>query len=360
MGDADRPGGLAVLGWDAAWAGAFEPHAAVGRAARVVGVDRGAVDLLPAEGPTRATLGGDLLAAMAEDPSSGPCAGDWGVVRSWPDGRDTVEVLLPRRTAFVRGAASGESRPQVLAANADDVLVTVSLALDPDLGRLERLLALAWESGATPSVVLTKSDLASDAEWVAADVAAAAPGAGVLVVSALTGDGMDALAALAAPGRTLALLGQSGAGKSTLVNALAGRDVQRVDDVGAVGKGRHTTVRRELVPLPGGAMLLDTPGLRGVAVVALEEGLELAFPEIDELAASCRFADCAHDGEPGCAVADAVAGGELAERRLESWRKLRREAAWMARRSDARLMAAERRKWVAISKSVRRSGVVRP
>jgi len=240
------------------------------------------------------------------------------------------------------------------------VLVTVSLAVEPDLGRLERMLTLAWESGAQPVVVLTKSDLVADAEYVAADVAAAAPGAAVLVVSAVTGAGMGALRERAAPGRTLALLGQSGAGKSTLVNALAGADLQRVDEVGARRKGRHTTVRRELVVLPGGALLLDTPGLRGVALVSVDEALERAFPEIEELATGCRFTDCVHDHEPGCAVTGAVASGDLPVRRLESWRKLRREAAWMARRSDARLMAEERRRWGAVSRSVRRSGVVRP
>ena len=268
--------------------------------------------------------------------------------------------MLPRRTAFRRAVAGRASCEQVLAANADDALVVVSLAVEPDLGRLERLVALAWDSGAQPVVVLTKADLVTDAALIAEDVAAAAPGVEVLVVSAVSGEGMDELAARAAHGRTLALLGQSGVGKSTIVNALVGAEVLAVADVGVHGKGRHTTVRRELVPLPGGGLLLDTPGLRSVGLGLVEDGLELAFPEVEELAAQCRFGDCAHDGEPGCAVVAAVESGELPLRRLESWRHLQREAAWMARRSDVRLRALERRKWTAVYRSLRRDGVVRP
>jgi ribosome biogenesis GTPase / thiamine phosphate phosphatase len=347
-------------GWDDAWAQLDEGVSAPCEPVRVVGVDRGAVDLLGATGATRATLGGDVLDAMARDPASAPCAGDWGALRCWSDGRTTLEAVLPRRSAFRRAVAGRESYEQVLAANADEALVVVSLAVEPDLRRLERLVALAWDSGAQPVVVLTKADLVTDAGLIAEDASAAAPGVDVLVVSAVSGEGMPGLAARAAGGRTLALLGQSGVGKSTLVNWLAGADVLAVADVGARGKGRHTTTRRELVPLPGGGLLLDTPGLRSVGLGLVEDGLEMAFPDVEELAAHCRFGDCAHAGEPGCAVEAAVDSGELPLRRLESWRHLQREAAWMARRSDARLRAEERRKWSAVSRSLRRDGVVRP
>ncbi len=359
---ASGSGSLTSLGWDEGWAAAHA-ELAVGAASepvRVVAVDRGAVDVLGAAGEDRASLGGDVLAAMATDPSSAPCAGDWGALRLWPDGRRTLDAVLPRRTAFTRAVAGRESYRQVLAANADEALVVVSLGAEPDLGRVERLLALAWDSGATPVVVLTKADLAPDAPLLRADVAAVAPGVDVLVVSAVTGEGLELLAARAVGGRTLALLGQSGVGKSTLVNALVGAHVLAVAPVGAGGKGRHTTVRRELVPLPGGGLLLDTPGLRGVGLTDLEDGLELAFPEIEELATQCRFGDCAHQGEPGCAVQAALESGELPLRRLESWQRLQREAAWMARRTDARLRAEERRKWSSISRSMRRDGVARP
>jgi ribosome biogenesis GTPase / thiamine phosphate phosphatase len=361
--DAHAEPALLALGWDEGWAAACAQAAAsipCAVPARVAAVDRGAADLLTATGEGRATFGGDLLAAVAADRTAGPCTGDWALVRHWSDGRSTIEALLPRRTAVVRAAASGESRAHVLAANPDVVAIVVSLAVDPSMERLERLLALAWESGAQPVVVLTKADVAPDAELVADDVARIAPGVDVLVVSAVTGRGVDDVRALVAPGRTVALLGQSGVGKSTLVNALVGDELLPTGDVGRSGKGRHVTVRRLLVPVPGGGLLVDTPGLRGVGVVDLDEGLSLAFPEIDELAASCRFADCRHEVEPGCAVLEAVADGTLPERRLESWRHLQREADWLARRADVRLRAEERRRWAAISKSMRRDGVSRP
>jgi ribosome biogenesis GTPase / thiamine phosphate phosphatase len=352
------------LGWDAAWARSFEPFGAAGLTpARVVAVDRGAVDLAGAAGELRATLGGGVLDGIAADPAAGPCSGDWAGVRAWTDGRVTAEVLLPRRTAVVRAASSGESRGQVLAANVDDVLVTVALDVEPRLGRVERLVALSWESGARPVLVLTKADLASDAEYLAADLAAVAPGVDVLVVSAVTGAGMDRLRELATPGRTLALIGQSGVGKSTLVNALSGVDSVLVSEIGARGKGRHTTVRRELVPLPGGGLLLDTPGLRGVGVIDSADGadgLAKAFPEIDALAAQCRFADCSHQTEPGCAVLQAVDDGTLPERRIESYRKLLKEARWIALRGDVRARAEERRKWAVMTKSMRQQRVIRP
>ncbi len=353
--------GLTALGWDAGWAAAYEPHEhADTSAARVAAVDRGAAHLLGPDGPVRATFGGVLLAEMAHDGAAGPCSGDWAVVRSWPDDRTTIEALLPRRTAFLRASSSGESAAQVLAANVDLVLVTVSLAVEPNLGRIERLVAQAWESGAQPVVVLTKSDLVGDGDLIAADVALSAPGVHVLTVSSVNGSGLDVLRALASPGRTLALLGQSGVGKSTLVNALVGDEVVRVSDIGANGKGRHTTVRRELVPMPGGALLLDTPGLRGIGVVDLDGGLQRAFPEIEALAELCRFGDCSHVSEPGCAVLAAVDSGEVSERRLQSWRKLVREARWMAGRTDARVRSEERKKWIALTKSVRQAGVIRP
>jgi ribosome biogenesis GTPase len=353
-------GWATVLGWDGRWAEALAAAGGGGLAAgRVVGVDRGALDVLAAQGLTRLTLGGALLAVVAADASAAPCSGDWCGFAVWPDGRRTVEAVLPRRTALVRARASGESSGQVLAANIDRVLVTVSLVEEPNLGRVERLVALAWESGAEPVVVLTKADRVSDAAAVASDVAGAAPGVEVLVTSSVTGEGVDRVRALATAGRTLALVGRSGAGKSTLVNALAGSDVARTADLGAHAKGRHTTVRRDLLVLPGGALIVDTPGLRGIGVIDLEEGLERVFPEIEALSADCRFADCAHAVEPGCAVLAAVEGGELDQRRLDSYRRLEREARWIARRGDARLRAEERRRWAQVTRSARSSGAMR-
>jgi ribosome biogenesis GTPase len=345
---------IASLGWDDARATEFAPHAAEHVPARISRVDRGAFDALAADGPLRLTPSGDLLAAAAGDPVRSPCVGDWVAARAWPDGRTTAEAVLPRRTAFVRAAVSpGVSYGQVLAANIDIAVVVEGLHPEPDLGRIERLLALAWESGATPVVVLTKADLVTDADQVTADVAAAAPGVEVLTVSAATGSGMESLAPYVGAGRTLALLGPSGAGKSTLTNALAGATLMPTRALRADGKGRHTTAHRELVVLPGGGLVVDTPGLRSVGLTEVEESLDLVFAEIEELAEQCRFADCAHDSEPGCAVQSALDSGELPERRWQSYLKLRREARWMAMRHDARLRAEERAKWKRIHKEVR-------
>ncbi len=356
---------LSSLGWDDAFAHLFSnysadpahtPRSALGAdhlPARVTRVDRGACDVLTDDGPLRVTFSGALLAAAA-DPVHSPCVGDWVVVRRWPDGRATAEAVLDRRTAFARAAVSpGTSHGQVLAANVDVAAVVEGLHPEPDLGRIERLLALAWESGAQPLVVLTKADLVPDADVLRQEVAAAAPGVQVLAVSAATGDGMGDLVPHVGEGRTLALLGPSGSGKSTLANALAGAAIMVTRQLRGDGKGRHTTVHRELIVLPGGGLVLDTPGLRSVGLTDVEVSLERVFADVEELAGECRFVDCAHVSEPGCAVLAAVASGDLPERRLESYRKLLRETRWMAMRHDARLRAQERAKWKRIHKAMR-------
>lgn len=352
---------LPSLGWDDHLASAFAVLSDNHVPARVTRVDRGACEVLTEEGPLRATFSGALLAAAAADPVATTCVGDWVAVRTWGDGRITAETVLPRRTAFVRAAvAPGVSHGQVLAANVDVAVVVEGLHPAPDLGRIERLLALAWESGATPLVVLTKADLVPDADMVREEVAAAAVGVDVVCVSAATGAGLDALAVYVVAGRSLALLGASGAGKSTLINALAGRAIMTTRELRADGKGRHTTAHRELVTLPGGALVIDTPGLRSVGLTDVSEALDQVFAEIEALAEGCRFVDCAHETEPGCAVLSAVVSGALPERRLESYRKLLREARWMATRHDARLRAEERAKWKRVSKGVRASARTRP
>ncbi|GAA4246295.1 ribosome small subunit-dependent GTPase A [Dactylosporangium darangshiense] len=318
---------LSALGWDDAFAAVFERgFAAPGqRPARVCRVDRGVCTALTAGGPVRASFAGNLLARAADDPSALPCAGDWLVVRTWPDARVTAEAVLPRRTAIVRAVAGEESFGQVLAANIDAVAVVEPVDPSPDLGRIERLLALAWESGARPHLVLTKSDLAADPEALAAQMPGRSSGVTVHAVSARTGMGLEALRPLVAHGLTLGLLGQSGAGKSSLVNALAGATVMQTRALRADGRGRHTTTYRALIPLPGGGAVLDTPGVRLVGMFDTVSGLDRAFADVTLLAQDCRFQDCRHGQEPGCAVRAAVEEGELSPRRYASWQKLQKE-----------------------------------
>ncbi|MFC5751375.1 ribosome small subunit-dependent GTPase A [Actinomadura rugatobispora] len=341
---------LSAYGWDGDLEQAFAPYRETGLVpARIAAVDRGRCDVITEAGPMRA----DTAPVASPDPLESPCTGDWAALRTGD--HPAVAALLPRRTAIVRAAASGESRGQVLAANVDTVAVTVSLAEPIDLGRIERLLALAWESGARPVVVLTKADRLADPAAEHArleEVAAVAPGADVVSCSAADGTGIDVVTAVLTG--TVVLLGVSGAGKSTLGNALLGADVLatgavRVQD----GKGRHTTVRRELLPLPGGGVLIDTPGLRGVGLIDAADGLQQTFADVEDLASDCRFNDCAHDSEPGCAVLAAVEAGELPSRRLDSYRKLLRENDWIASRGDARLRAEREGRYKEISRSLR-------
>ena len=324
---------LARYGWDEAFETAFAEHRRAGLTpARIVRVDGGLCDAVTEHGPVRV----DAPAALRSDPLLSPCTGDWAAVRT--DANPRLVAVLPRRSAIVRSSASRSSHGQVLAANVDTVLITVALAAPLNPGRVERLLTLAWESGARPVIVLTKADLADRIADVRAEVEALAPGADVVAISAVTGAGMDVLTALLTG--TAVLLGPSGTGKSTLGNALLGEHVLATGEVRAQdGKGRHTTVRRELVPLPGGGVLIDTPGLRGIGLFDAADGLERTFAEIERLAEDCRFGDCGHETEPGCAVRAAIEAGELTERRLGSYRKLQRENEWAAARSDARARA---------------------
>ncbi|MEV4637141.1 ribosome small subunit-dependent GTPase A [Actinoplanes sp. NPDC049548] len=333
---------LPALGWDATLASAYRPFDRTDAlAGRVLRADRGVCTVLAADGVHRASLAGSLLLGAAADPANLPCAGDWVVLRRWPDRRTTVEIVLPRRTALIRRTADKDSSGQVLAANMDTVAVVEPMHPEPDDARVERLLSLAWESGAQPVVVLSKSDTARDPQAVARQLAELAPQVRVLPVSVRRGTGLEELRDLVTPGRTLALLGRSGAGKSTLVNALAGADVMPVQEIRrADGKGRHTTAYRNLVVIPGGGAVLDTPGIRGVGLLETATGLDRAFADVADLASRCRFGDCHHDGEPGCAVEAALADGTLLPRRLESWRKLHREVAVESGRRAERLAGA--------------------
>ncbi|WP_405721424.1 ribosome small subunit-dependent GTPase A [Streptomyces sp. NBC_01537] len=335
---------LAAYGWDEGWDAEFTPYAGQGLLpGRVVRVDRGLCDVAMADGTVRA----DTEDVFSRDPMKVACTGDWAAVDTTPSDGPVVRALLSRRTAFVRSTSSKRSEGQVLAANVDHAAIAMSLSAELDLGRLERFVSLAWTSGAQPLVVLTKADLVQDTAYLLADAEGAAPGVQVFVVSSATGEGLEVLAAVLA-GTTSVLLGSSGAGKSTLTNALTGKDFQEVQATrDSDGKGRHTTTTRDLLPLPGpgGGVLIDTPGLRGVGLWDADTGLTQAFSDIEGLAAECRFQDCSHSAEPGCAVLAALEDGSLTHRRLDSYRKLLRENAWIASRTDHRLRSEMRREW---------------
>jgi ribosome biogenesis GTPase len=288
-------------------------------------------------------------------PGGFPAVGDWVALAARPgEGAATIHALLPRRTAFVRKAAHSVTDEQVVAANVDTALLVASMNADFNARRLERYLATAWQSGAAPVVVLTKADLADDPEASVAEAEAVAFGAPVLAVSVVTGQGVDELARLLKPGETAVLVGSSGVGKSTLVNALAGDERMATAAIREQdAHGRHTTTHRELILLPSGALVLDTPGMRELGLFDADEGLSTAFDDIEELAVACRFTDCGHTNEPGCAIREALQAGALDAGRWKSFQKLQRELAHQERKEDPVAREAHRRHWIGIHKSAR-------
>lgn len=360
---AELPAHLVALGWDPGWAAAFLPYdAADWQPTRVVAAHRDAWIVATRAGDRDAVVAGRLR-HEALGPGDLPAVGDWvaAVVPADAGSPVVIQAVLPRRTAFRRSNADASRRSgtrladeQVLAANVDVAFVVAGLDGDFNLRRIERYLAVAWAGGALPVIVLNKADVATDLLGQRMAAGGVAPGVEVRAISALTGDGIADLAAEhLAPGRTAVVLGSSGVGKSTLVNALLGHDRLRTQAVREDdSRGRHTTTHRELVRLPLGALLIDTPGIRSLGVAGAAGGLETAFADVEDLAADCRFRDCRHETEPGCAVRAALADGRLDPRRFESHRKLEREAAHLARANDPLLREAERRKWKAISASV--------
>ncbi len=351
----DRPGrpGLAAFGWSDVVGAAFEPFALAGHVpGRVVAEDRGSYAVRTEAGEVRASVTGRFRFDAGHDPAAYPAVGDWVAIGARDDGV-SIQAVVPRRTAILRHAPGNRSVAQVVGANVDVAFVVASLNADLNLRRLERYLALAWESGVEPVVVLSKADLAEEVDEMRAAVEAIAVGATVLTVSAVDGRGMDDLRTRIAPGSTVAFVGSSGVGKSTLLNTLAGEERAAVREIREDdARGRHTTVRRQLHLLPGGGLILDTPGMRELGLWDANAGIDRSFADVDELATACRFSDCAHDGEPGCAVRAALASGELEVGRFESWRKLEREVLNLERRVDALARAEERRRWKVIGRSV--------
>lgn len=342
-------------GWTEREATLFQPHLdAALQPGRVLSEHRGGYVVAAEGGDVDGSVSGRFRydAAGSED---FPAVGDWVALEVAP-GSDTavIHAVLPRMTRFARPARGDIAAAQVVAANVDLVLLVTALDHDFNLRRLERYLALAWSSGAEPVIVLNKADLCDDVAGRIADVSLVAPGVSVRVLSARDRTGIESLEPLLEAGKTVALLGSSGVGKSTIVNALLGYERQHTGEVRADDqRGRHTTTMRELLAMPSGALLIDSPGMRSVGMWEVEEGLADAFADIEEYAAGCRFSDCTHNREPGCAVQQAIVAGSLPAARLDSQRKLARESAALAARVDPVARAAHRKRWTAIHKSVR-------
>lgn len=346
---------LEAVGYSDHWRALFTPHGAAGlTAARVVRSDRGSSLICAASGITRAKPAARLLKASMGSLDL-PAVGDWVAAFIRDDlAVPLIEAVLPRTSAITRGDPGRSSGVQVLAANVDIVFVVHPIAEAPNLRRIERELSLAWESGAVPVVVLTKADLSPDVASARAAAESVALGVDVVVTNALAAADLEPLRARLSPGRTAALIGPSGAGKSTIINGLLGEQRQATREVRVSdGRGRHTTVARELVRMPGGGVLIDTPGLRALGLTGSEQGIASAFPDVEAIARGCRFRDCSHGDEPGCGVRSAVESGALPAERLVSYDKLMRETRFAAAKSDARLRAAEERRWKVLSKAAK-------
>lgn len=331
------PHPLSAYGWDEQVSERFASFDAPGREpGRVIRTDRGSCLVAAPGGTIRASA--YALASRRAGLDQDPVTGDWVAVADDPTEGLAIVAILPRHSTISRRDPNEDTvTEQVVAANVD--IVAAVCPLDRPFGenRLERFLAMAAESGGVPAVILTKADVADDAARAAATSAEIAPGVHVYVTSAVTGHGLEPLRALIAPGLTLVLMGQSGAGKSTLVNRLIDRESQRTEEVReADGRGRHTTTSRDLIPMPGGGVLLDTPGLRSLGLWDAEKAVADTFPDIEELRTRCRFRDCRHRGEPGCAVAAALLDGTLDRRRLASYLKLDDEVAALDQQKDVR------------------------
>lgn len=337
------------FGWSQALQDAFAPHRARGwTPARVIAAHRDLWRIVAPFGEANARLTG----RFAHHEANRPIVGDWVAVEPTTGDAALIHALGPRVSALTRRDPGGGA--QALVANVDVALIAASLNADFNLRRLERYLVLARDGGVRPVIVLTKADLSRDAAALTSAVAAIAGDAAVIVVSALRGEGLDAARAQLAPGATAALLGSSGVGKSTLINALAGRDLMRTGAIRADDdRGRHTTTHRELVRLPWGALVIDTPGLRELGLIADDAALGASFADVAALARGCRFADCSHEREPGCAVRAALESGALDAARWRGFQKLQREIAYSERRDDPIAEAAERDRWKRIHKNAR-------
>jgi ribosome biogenesis GTPase len=351
-------GDLSNLGWDEFFEDSFQPYAADGFAvARVVLEYNHLYSVLTSQGELLADVAGKLRHEAANR-SDLPAVGDWVVIEPRrEEGRATIHAVLPRKSKFVRKAAGTRTEGQIVGTNIDTVFLVTSLNQDYNLRRIERYLIVARESGASPVIVLSKADLCGEVEAMLAEIQTMAAGVPVYAISVVSHDGLEELAPYFRHGQTVALLGSSGVGKSTLINHLIGRDVQKVREIrDHDGRGQHTTTRRELILLPQGGMVLDTPGMRELHLWDGEESLHQTFDDIEALARSCYFSDCQHRDEPRCAVREALAEGTINATRYQSYEKLQKELKHVARKQDINAQITEKKKWKKLSRLASQRG----